>query len=145
MAKTCIARLFPDFSEWLKDRSKLFKNNLETIKRSLARDWYFPKPDLELTDLSADRFPRQEALETYQKTLKGEGLSGDIVSTRVQASTMRACERAFNLRHTSIPRLLAHGYTENAIETNGLYSKIMEDRASYPIQAANSGRAEREG
>lgn len=144
MAKTCIARLFPDFSEWLDNRNRLFKENLATIKKSLARNWYLPKPELELNDLAAERFPRQEALETYQRTLKGEGLSGDIVSTRVQASAMRACERAFNLRHTSIPRLLAHGYTENAIETNGLYSKIMEDRASYPIQAANSGRAERE-
>lgn len=144
MATTCIAKLFEEFSDWLECRDRLFKENLATLKKSLSRDWYMPKPDLEATDLSAKRFPVDEIQETYQKTLNGEGLDADIVSTRIQAGLMKSCARAFNLRHTSIPRLLVHGYTENAIETNGVYSTILKDVVSDPIQSANKTRAEKE-
>lgn len=144
MAKTCISTLFAEFSEWLEDRGKLFSSNLVSIKKALSRGWYFPKPDLKLSDLGAERFPIKESLETYQKTLQGEGLSADVAATRIQASSLKACDRAFHLRHTTVPRLLAHGYTENAIETNNLYSTTMKELVSSLIREANKSREERE-
>lgn len=139
-----VGRLYTAFTQWLKTRKEHAEKNLETLSKTGARDWYCPEEGSSVREYSQERFSTQECQDEYLRMIKGEGLTGDMISVRFQAAHLKACERAFNLRHTTVPRLLGHANTENVVETNGLYDKFMTDYASSLVQQAKEKRNEKE-
>ena len=123
--------LSSNYTQWLERRTAQAKKNREQITASGGREWYAPSDsELPARDHDPERFRVTELQEKYLQILKEEGHSaGELVAVRFQAANVRACERAWLLRHTTVPKLLAHGQTENVIETNGLYDVFMTD---YP-------------
>lgn len=107
-------RIYTEFSDWLNTREQSIKENHEEVKKTGSAGWV------------KNKFSTQECEEAYLDMLKSNdgGVAGNIV-VRHQYSHIRAAKRAFDLQKESIPRLLIHGYMENAAESNELYRKIM--------------------
>ena len=127
-----------DFTQWLEERSTQSKKKLDTIKKDTSRSWYTPQSDKSPRVYDKKRFDTESLQQDYLKAMKDpEALAAEVVALRFQTGHIRSCERAYLLRHASVPRLLTHGYTENVIETNGLYDKFMRD---YPAQTVESAK-----
>lgn len=133
-----IGRLYKCFTKWLKFRKRFFKKRSETIRASCEFAWYNPDENKSPQEFDKKRFDTAECEHEYLRMLKGEGLVGDMASVRFQYSSIAACERAFLLRHATVPSLLAHGYTENVVETNGVYDICMTNHASFFIDKARA-------
>ena len=133
------------FTKWLSFRKKFFKERRKDVCKTGKFTWYNPEEKESPNKFSKTRFDVNECEQTYLKTLQGDSLVGDMAAARFQYSAIKSCERAFLLRHTTVPVLLAHGYIENAVETNGLYDKYMTDHASNYINVAKEQLKAKEG
>ena len=131
-----IGRLYTCFTKWLKFRKDFFKKRNDNIRKTGKFSWYNPDEKKSPNEYDKNRFDTNECEQEYLKMLQGNGLVGDMASVRFQYSSVEACERAFLLRHTTVPTLLVHGYTENVVETNGLYDECMTNKASFFIDKA---------
>lgn len=135
-----------NFTQWLEIRSKQAQENQKSIQETGARGWYVPSEKYSVRKYHSKRFDTEKLQKEYLDQLKGGGgLAGEIAALRFQAGQISACERAFLLRHTTVPRLLAHGYNENVIETNGLYDKFMKDYPSGMVEQAKKVREKKTG
>lgn len=131
-------KLCAEFTEWLKKREELAGSRREELLKSGSLEGYEPLED-------AQRFSTQECQEVYLKILKENGSAGDVAAVRFQAGALRSCERAYLLRHATVPRLLAHAYGELTLESNGLYGKYLTDTAADFLQNAKKLREEKAG
>lgn len=131
-----IGRLYTCFTKWLKFRKTFFKERNTDIRKTCKFSWYNPDKDKSPQEFDKKRFDTEECEQEYLRMLNGEGLVGDMASVRFQYSSVEACERAFLLRHTTVPTLLVHAYTENVIETNDLYDIAMTHKASFLVDTA---------
>lgn len=127
--------LYNEFTKWARDRREHAKKQDKIEMKSGAFGWYNPKGEFDLT----------ECADAYKRLLKEGGMTGEVMSVRFQAAQIMACKQAWLHRHCSIARLLAHGYTENVVEANGLYDKYLTDLPSSYSQNAKKQRQEKEG
>lgn len=126
-----------DYTQWLEERFKQSKKNWDSIKKDTSRNWYVPESRKSPRVYDKKRFDTEKLQQDYLKAMKDpEALAAEIVALRFQAGHIRSCERAYLLRHAAVPRLLTHGYTENAIEANDLYGKYMRDYPAYTVESA---------
>ena len=131
-----VGRLYKCFTKWLKFRKDFFKKRDEDVRQTCKFSWCNPDESKSPQEFDKSRFDTSECEQEYLRMLQGSGLLGDMASVRFQYSSVEACERAFLLRHTTVPTLLAHGYTENVVEAKGIYDEYMTKKASFLIARA---------
>jgi hypothetical protein len=107
-------KIYTEFSEWIQTREDSIKESHDEIKKTASMGWV------------KNKFSTQECEEAYLEMLKNNDgkVAGNIV-VRHQYSHIKAAQRADRLQKEKIPRLLIHGYMENAAESNGLYRTVM--------------------
>lgn len=140
-----IGRLYTCFTKWLKFRKDFFVGRNKDIRETCKFSWYNPDKEKSPQEFDKRRFDVEECDQEYLKMLQGQGLVGDMASARFQYSSIKACERAFLLRHTTVPTLLVHAYTENVVETNGLYDFAATQKASFLIDKARRQDEDKRG
>lgn len=109
--ESTFTQLYNSFTDWLSYRTQYGRETKQALESRMGKDWYSPGEDAETItrEQIEQRFNRDDIQDDYKKWVKGNGVTIDAVVTRFQNAQLAADERAFRVRHATIPQALAHG------------------------------------
>lgn len=115
--KKPIVEVYEDFTKWVDKWTEVMKYRREAGKDRLAYDWYKSGSDISILDREDYRkklFDTDGIQNKYRGYLSALfGVNGDPVCMKFQSGNIQADERAFYIRHATIPRLMSTGIMQN--------------------------------
>lgn len=115
--KKPMLEVYGDFNKWINKWVEVMQYRHNEAKNDLRYDWYKSGSDITILDRKDFRkklFDTKEIQDKYKLYLDGkEGVNGDPIGIKFQSGNILADERAFYIRHATIPRLMANGVMRN--------------------------------
>lgn len=115
--KKPIVEVYPDFTKWIDKWYNVMEYRRNESKNDLRYEWYKSGSDitiLDRKDFKKKLFDTKGIQDKYKLYLDGKiGVNGDPIGIKFQTGNIMADERAFYIRHATIPRLMANGVMRN--------------------------------
>ena len=110
-----ISKVYPSYIKWLKTRKEDSKKDKQSRKKQLKSHWYKQSnKSISIRDIEKIKqlFNRVDIQQDFKKWLQNKGVIIDSTVMRFQNAALAADERAFRIRHCTVPRVIAHGVLE---------------------------------
>lgn len=110
-----ISKVYPSYTKWLKTRKEDSKKDKQSRKKQLKSRWYKQSnKSISIRDIEKIKqlFNRVDIQQDFKKWLQNKGVIIDSTVMRFQNAALAADERAFRIRHCTVPRVIAHGVLE---------------------------------
>lgn len=110
-----ISKVYPSYIKWLKTRKEDSKKDKQSRKKQLKSRWYKQSnKSISIRDIEQIKqlFKRVDIQQDFKKWLQNKGVIIDSTVLRFQNAALAADERAFRIRHCTVPRVIAHGVLE---------------------------------
>ena len=110
-----ISKVYPSYIKWLKTRKEDSKKDKQSRKKQLKSRWYKQSnKSISIRDIEKIKqlFNRVDIQQDFKKWLQNKGVIIDSTVMRFQNAALAADERAFRIRHCTVPRVIAHGVLE---------------------------------
>lgn len=115
--KKPMLEVYGDFNKWIDKWVEVMRYRHTEAKNDLRYDWYKSNSEITILDRKDFRkklFDTKEIQDKYKLYLDGtQGVNGDPIGIKFQSGNIMADERAFYIRHATIPRLMSTGVMHN--------------------------------
>lgn len=125
-------RLYTSFSSSVEQKTKAAEKAIDNAEEKLKKSWSQTTTPTEDSCLDAKtihkQFNRDDLQEDYKEYLVGNLIPIEATTIKLQNGFIAADEQAYRIRHYSLPRALATGYTDNIRWANGLIQFLLTNK-----------------
>lgn len=109
-------KTFDSFSEFVEGLKTFTEKELSYAQYNLQKGWFQPDKEKDSSSLDIakipNKFERDDLQDAYNSYMAERKPPAEALSIKFQNGFIAANEQAYRIRHVSLPRALAQGYSD---------------------------------